>query len=84
MDDLDHCWERLQNLADHAQQNLRGEATRIIGSFTAQANQGDIDRLKQRVQDELAAETAAQVPLSALERHSRWLALLNAAKRALG
>jgi hypothetical protein len=36
------------------------------------------------VHDELTAKTRTQAPLSELERHSRWLAVLNGAKRELG
>ena len=59
LDDIDHCWERLRNLAEHAQTELREQAAEIARSFTAQADQGDIDQLKQRVLDELAAKTRA-------------------------
>ena len=84
MDDIDHCWERLRNLAEHARTDPREQAADIVRSFKAQTDQHDIDRLKRRVHDELTAKTRTQAPLSELERHSRWLAVLNGAKRELG
>jgi hypothetical protein len=83
MDDINHCWQRLRNLTDHAPIDPREQATEIVRSFTAQAGQDEIDRFKARVFDELAAKTLAQVSLSDLEKHSRWLAVLNAAKGTL-
>jgi hypothetical protein len=29
MDDIDHCWQRLRNLADHAQTDPREQATEM-------------------------------------------------------
>jgi hypothetical protein len=66
LDDTDHCWERLRNLADHARTDPREQAAGIVRSFKAQADQHDIDRLKRRVHDELTAKTRAQAPLSEL------------------
>jgi hypothetical protein len=82
--DIDHCWKRLRNLADHALTDPREQAIDITRSFKAGADQHDIDTLKRRLHDELTAKTLAQAPLSELERHSRWLAVLNAAERELG
>jgi hypothetical protein len=88
LDDIDHCWERLRNLADHARTDPREQAADIVESFKAQASQNDVKGLKHRVLGELAAKTRpgpgpGQVVHSRLIMHSQWLAVLEAAKAAL-
>ena len=79
MNDPQDCWDKLRKLGQEGSGDPRKAAAKIVQRFAASAHLGDLQQLQSRLEDTLDAGRYTAVPLSYLNQHSRWLAVLEGA-----
>ena len=82
-EDVDHCWNRLINLANTPRTDPRDAAAEIVRSFMACGNQAHIGQLQHMVNRELARRRGERVPLNTLQPHTIWVDILITARNTL-
>jgi hypothetical protein len=78
-DDPQDCFDKLRQVADAASGDPRKAAGKIIRRFAKGAAKGDLRLLRVRLEDTLVAGRYTTVPVSYLDQHGRWLAVLEGA-----
>jgi hypothetical protein len=79
MNDPQICVDELRKLAETETSNPRKAAAKIVHKFVADARKGDVRQLRVRLEDTLVAGKYTIVPLPYLDRHIRWLTVLEGA-----
>jgi hypothetical protein len=82
-EDVDHCWNRLINLANTARTDPRDAAAEIVRSFMACGNQVHIGQLQNMVNRELARRRGERVLTNILQRHNIWVNILITTRNTL-
>lgn len=73
------CLDKLRRLAEVSSGEPRKAAAKIVSEFAGSASKGDVSQLRVRLEDTLLAGKWTIVPVAYLDRHSRWLAVLEGA-----
>ena len=79
MSDPQDCFDKLRQLAEVDSGKPQKAAAKIVSDFVGSASKGDVRQLRVRLEDTLVAGKWTIVPSAYLDRHSRWLAVLEGA-----
>jgi hypothetical protein len=79
MIDPQDCWAKLRTLADTGSGDPRKAAAAIVRQFADGAAKKIVGEFQARLEDTLLAGKYTIVPLTYLDQHRRWLAVLEGA-----